>query len=114
MGLTSIDQNTDLDNIFLDLAASGAIEQLTVDGDATEYDVIRFSKLTAEQLRDTGWALEYKFSVLIKRSSAPTLILKQIITLSTSGQMRILDLAEGPTLIYTRLDLGALFGSDST
>lgn len=117
-GLTAALINRDIDFIQSDLSLSGAVESITVtnpDGTKnrkTDLTVIRGKTLSAEELRDTGFAKQYSESVYVQKSDAPTganaIDLDDIFVLSDI-KGRVLNIGQGPTGNLLRFDLGDEF-----
>jgi len=113
MGLTDAMIATDLAAVFSDMSDSAVVEaDVTItakglDGEARgTVDIFRGKKLTQEELKDSGWAQDYSFSVYIIQSEDPGILKGDKIELS-EGTFRILNLELGPATAYLRLDLGA-------
>ena len=117
-GLSAALINRDIDFIQSDLSLSGAVESITVtnpDGTSdrkTGLTVIRGKTLSAEELRDTGFAKQYSESVYVQKSDAPTgtnaIDLDDIFVLSDING-RVLNIGQGPTGNLLRFDLGDEF-----
>lgn len=117
-GLTAARINADIDAIQADLSLSGATESVTVkSADQTAnriigLTIIRGKSLSAEELRDTGFAKNYSESIYVQKADAPTgayaIILEDVFILSDLTA-RVLDIGKGPTQNLLRYDLGDEF-----
>jgi len=106
----------DLSFIFTDLASVGCVYTATItpaDGsDTYTIDTVRTSTLSAQQLRDSGWADAYRLSIYIIPSDK-TIQIGDIVTMSAEGDLRVLGVSTSPAIHYTRLDLGNKYSGAS-
>jgi len=111
MGLTNEQLAIDIGNIISDLSGSDATETATLkpssDDPESTFEIVRAKTLSEQELLQVGWARKYELSVYtVRGEDALNASDGDILNLVTEGDLRILNISQGPARAYLRFDLG--------
>lgn len=114
-GLTDAMISSDMGYIDADLAQTGATETVTWegknqnDGQSGSFGIIRQAQMKKEELQDTGFEDQYKFTVKAYVSAVGALDEGDIVIMSDSERLRVLGMDPQPAKINVMIHLGSEF-----
>lgn len=114
MPLTDAIISSDMDAIFTDLRGSSTVETVgRISAGDTEvsatFEIVRARQRTAEELQDTGLETLYRFSVYPQRANTENTNEGDILVMANGERLRVFRIAEGPSRVLQRFDLGDEF-----
>lgn len=111
MGLTDAILAADTDAIFDDLAGTSAVETVErIPTGATavtnSFDVLRAKQRTAEELLNTGFETQYRFSFYARRANIGETEEGDIIVMANGDRVRVHRMEEQPARVNVMFDVG--------
>lgn len=120
MAVNAAQLRMDFAHMVSDLGATEAAETVEIRKPETDelveaFGAIRASRLSREELRDTGWMEQYRFSIFIpmttfdqSQTDEGAFAVKKghVCVMGNGDRMRILEIEEGPAGVYRKLHLG--------